>query len=309
MQYTTFPKTDLKISKIALGTWVFSGGGTWGQFDEQDAIAAVHAAIDCGMTFIDTAPIYGYGQAERIVGTALKGYREKVIIATKCGLLGRGKNIVNNLKPESIERELHESLERLQVDCIDIYQCHWPDPNTPVEEIMACLKKFQAQGKIKHIGVSNFDVGLMKQALTVAPVRTLQSPLSLLNRALQKDVLPFCQQHEIGVLAYGPLAGGILSGKYKTPKTFAKSDARSFFYPYYQGERYKAVTGFLNDLAGLGRPLDQLAINWVRQQPGVAGVLVGCRNPQQVERNAAAADWDLSGEQLRFIDERISRLS
>ncbi|HSV42926.1 MAG TPA: aldo/keto reductase, partial [Candidatus Bathyarchaeia archaeon] len=168
---------------------------------------------------------------------------------------------------------------------------------------------FQAQGKIKYIGVSNFDVELMKRALATAAVLSLQSPLSLLNRVLQTDVLPFCQQKGIGVLAYGPLAGGILSGKYKTPTTFAKSDARSFFYQYYQGERYKAVTRFLNDLASLGRPLDQLAINWVRQQPAVASVLVGCRNPQQVERNAAATDWDLTDDQLKFINERLPLLS
>ncbi|HSV43536.1 MAG TPA: aldo/keto reductase, partial [Candidatus Bathyarchaeia archaeon] len=128
MKYTTLPDSNLKISKIALGTWVFSGGGTWGEVQENDCINAVRTALDRGITLIDTAPIYGYGQAERIVGKALKGCRDKAVLATKCGLLGKGKNIVNNLQPESIERELHESLERLKVDCIDIYQCHWPDP-------------------------------------------------------------------------------------------------------------------------------------------------------------------------------------
>lgn len=301
MKYSKISGIETVLSQLTLGTWVFSGS-TWGGAEENDCISAVHAALDYGINVIDTAPIYGYGQAETIVGKALKGRREKVFLATKCGLTGQGKAIRNNLKPESVQQELEASLQRLQTDYVDLYQCHWPDPQTPLQQTWACLRDLQAQGKIRYIGVSNFSLSLLKDVVGLNPTsHFLQSPLSLLERGLTEEILPFCVKNNISVLAYGPLGGGILSGKYAEPRQFAKDDARSFFYKYYTGERFDHVRGFLDKVGALGHPLNQVAINWVRRQNGVASVLVGCRTPAQVAENAAALDWDLSASDEEFL--------
>lgn len=300
MKYTRIPAVDINVSQIILGTWVFSGTN-WGGSDENDCIAAVHAAIDHGVTTIDTAPIYGYGLAETLVGKAIKGRRSQLIIATKCGLSGRGKGIHCDLKPQTILKEIDESLKRLQTDYIDIYQCHWPDPNTPLADTLKCLKSLQDLGKIRCIGVSNFNLPLLREAVAIGCVATLQSPLSMLDRALNQEIVPFCQQNDIGVFAYGSLGGGILTGKYEQSKVFTKDDARSFFYKFYAGEKFTQIRGFLDQLKSLKRPLNQVAINWVRQQEGVSSAIVGSRNAEQIIQNITAVDWDLSTEKLAMI--------
>jgi aryl-alcohol dehydrogenase-like predicted oxidoreductase len=306
MKYTDLKCSDLKISSIALGTWVF-GGDVWGGASEKDCIDAVAAAIDHGINLIDTAPIYGYGQAESIVGKAIKGKRDKVIVATKCGLIGKGGlNITNNLTPESIQRELDESLSRLGTDYIDIYQCHWPDPNTPIEDTLEAMMRFKEAEKIRHIGVSNFDTALLKESIAVTEIVTLQNQYSMLVRDIEKDVLPFCKESNVGVISYGPLAGGILSGKYSTSTKFKGPDARSFFYKFYSGKAFEKTKRLLDSLKNIGQPLNQIAINWVRQQDGVASVIVGCRNAEQVEQNALAASWDLSADIMADINDLIS---
>jgi aryl-alcohol dehydrogenase-like predicted oxidoreductase len=300
MNYKTIPNTDLKISSIALGTWVF-GGDMWGGAKESDCMDAVSAAVDHGINLIDTAPIYGYGLAEDIVGRAIKGRRDKFLIATKCGLVGRGKNITNNLTPSSIKREVEESLRRLQIDAIDIYQCHWPDPRTPIEQTLKAMCKLKEQGKIKHIGVSNFDADLLREAVGFTQIVTLQNQYSLLERSIEESILPLTREKGVGVISYGPLAGGILSGKYNVQPGFKGMDARSFFYKYYQGQEFVKTKALLETLKGFGRPLNQIAINWVRQQKGVTSVIVGCRNARQVRQNVLSAAWELSEEQLQKI--------
>ena len=307
MKYFQIQDTDLNISAITLGTWVFSGD-CWGQVKTSECIDAVAAAIDCGINLIDTAPIYGYGAAEQIIGKAIRGKRDKVLIATKCGLIGKGASIKHNLAPDSIRDEIEESLRRLQIDCIDIYQCHWPDPKIPIEKTLEALCKLQREGKIRHIGVSNFDAQLLKRAAETTKIVTLQNQYSLLEKSIENKVLPMCRELNVGVLTYGPLAGGILSGKYEREPDFKGADARSFFYKCYSGEKFRKVQDALDILKGIGKPLNQVAINWVRQQPGVASVITGCRNPKQVKQNALAIDWDLNEDELKKINEIILNL-
>ena len=300
MKYKRWLKSTREVSAIALGTWVF-GGDAWGEIDEEECIATVKTAIDHGINLIDTAPIYGDGLAERIVGRALQGQGAQVFVATKCGLVKKGRRVGNNLSPESIQQELEDSLKRLKRDYVDLYQCHWPDPGTPVEETMQCLNRLKLQGKIRFIGVSNFDTALLTKAGTSADVVSLQSQYSLLERGMEKAEIPFCIQNNINIMAYGVLGGGILTGKYKTPPQFAGSDARRFFYKFYQPAAFQEVQDFLKKLERFNRPLNQIALNWASQQPAVTCVLVGCRSPQQVTDNLRALDWELSPDELNEI--------
>jgi aryl-alcohol dehydrogenase-like predicted oxidoreductase len=297
MQYINFPGTSEKVSTIGLGTWVL-GAENWGGAQEAESVAVVEEAVSLGMNFIDTAPFYGDGLAERVVGKATKKMHDKVFIATKCGLVRHIKMPMIDLSVDSIMKEIDQSRERLQCDRIDLYQCHWPDKNTPVEESMETLLKLQSQRKIRFIGVCNFDTVLLKRALKVAPIKTCQVPYSLLDRAIEAELLPFCLEKGIGVITYGPMGGGILTGKYQNPPKFGKFDARSMFYKFYQGQKFQEVQAVIEELKNFGQPLNQLALNWVRQQPGVLTVLAGCRNSSQVRENVAAADWDLSPQEL-----------
>lgn len=298
--------SDIEISPITLGTWVF-GGSNWSGAKEDDCIAVVGAAIDAGINCIDTAPIYSVGISEEIVGKAIKGKREKLVIATKCGLLSDGKGGFGiNLTPESIREEIELSLKRLGCDYIDIYQCHWPDKNVAIEKTMETLVQLKEEGKIKCIGVSNHTVDLFKRALTVTEITTSQDQYSLLDRGIEQALLPCLKENNIGLLAYGPLAGGILTGKYSQPKKFGKSDARSFFYKFYEGKSFEQTQLLLEQLKEIGKPLNQIAINWIRQQEGVASVIVGARHAQQMQDNAKALEWSLTEDQLNTIDEILN---
>ncbi|MBF0531637.1 MAG: aldo/keto reductase [Candidatus Omnitrophica bacterium] len=301
MKYVKLPNTDMDMSVLTLGTWVFSGD-VWGAVKEQECRDAVAAAADCGINVIDTAPIYGYGAAEIIVGKAVRGCRGRFLIATKCGLIGRGREIRHDLSPGSIRREVEDSLRRLGVERIDLYQCHWPDPDTAIESTMEALRGLQQQGKIRYIGVSNFDQALLERARRCACIVTSQNPGSILDRS-GETLFRFCQERQIGVLTYGSLAGGILTGKYDQAPRFKSGDARSFFYKYYSPKHFEPTRQLLEKLRSLGQPLNQIALNWARRQPGVVSVLCGCRNAAQVRDNAAAIAWDLSEEQTRLIDE------
>lgn len=311
MEYRRLGKSELNISVIGLGTWVL-GGTDWGPADETEAMAAIQKAIDCEINLIDTAAIYGNGRSEEIVGKAIKACRQQVIIATKCGIYLKGKDLINDLRPQSIRKELENSLRRLGTDVIDLYQCHWPDPDTPIEDTMDEMLKMKAEGKIRYIGVSNFDAALLKRAREVAPVVSNQVPYSLLNREIERELVPFCQEQGVGIMAYGPLGGGILTGKYKEKPIFNAGDARSFFYPYYQEPYWSRVQALLKDLEQVseryGKPVSQVAINWVRQQPGISTALVGARSLKQAEANAAAGTWQLSAEDLASIKKALSRI-
>jgi aryl-alcohol dehydrogenase-like predicted oxidoreductase len=310
MEHRRLGKSALNVSVIGLGTWAI-GGKFWGHTDETEAIAAIQKAIDGGINLIDTAPIYGDGHSEELVGKAVKGRRHQVIIATKCGVRFRGADLVNDLTPKSIRKELEVSLKLLDTDVIDLYQCHWPDPNTPIEDTIGEMEKMKAEGKIRAIGVSNFDAALLKRAQKVAQVASNQVQYSLLNREIEKELIPFCREQAIGILAYGLMGGGILTGKYKQKTKFGKDDARGFFYNFYDEPQWSQVQALLKELERIaarhGKPVAHVAINWVRQQAGLTSALVGARSPQQAEANAAAGDWQLSSEDLAIINKTISQ--
>lgn len=310
MDYRRLGKSELNVSVIGLGTWAI-GGKFWGHTDEAAAIAAIQKAIDSGVNLIDTAPIYGEGHSEEIIGKAVKGRRHQVVIATKCGARFKGPDLVNDLTPKSIRKEVEVSLKLLGTDVIDLYQCHFPDPNTPIEETMAEMAKMKAEGKIRAIGVSNFDAALLTKAQKVAQIASNQVQYSLLNRGIENELIPFCLEQDIGILAYGPMGGGILTGKYKQKPKFEGGDARSFFYNFYEEPLWSKVQALLKELEKIaarhGKPVSHVAVNWVRQQPGIASALVGARSPQQAEANAAAGDWQLSAEDLSGINKTISQ--
>lgn len=311
MRFKKLGKTDLDVSVVGIGTWAM-GGNHWGKTDDSQSITTIHEAIEAGINLIDTAPIYGDGHAEEVVGKAVKDLRDRVIIATKCGVHRVGREFKFILKPEEIRKELELSLRRLGVDSIDLYQCHWPDPDTPIEETMAELMKMKAEGKIRFIGVSNFDVPLLEKVLSAGPVVSLQPQYSLLERSIEKEILPFCREREIGILAYGPLGSGILTGKYKNPPTFGKGDARSFFYPYYREPYWGRTRELLAEIKGIagrhGAPLAQVAINWVNQQDGVTSALVGARTSEQARANAGAGNWELSRDEIAAITTACDRI-
>ncbi len=310
MEYRRLGKSELSVSVIGLGTWPLGEKG-WGPIDETKAIAVIHKAIDCGINLIDTAPVYGNGRSEEIVGKAIKACRQRVIIATKCGIHLRGDGFVNDLKPKSIRRELESSLKRMGIEVIDLYQCHWPDPNTPIEDTMGEMLKMKSEGKIRYIGVSNFDTSLLQRAQKAVPVVSNQVQYSLVNREIERRLLPFCKKQGVGILAYGPLGGGILSGKYKQKPIFKRGDVRSFLYTYYEEPYWSRVQSLLKELEQIsrryGKPISQVAINWARQQPGISSALVGGRSPKQAEANAAAGTWQLSAKDLASIKKALSR--
>jgi len=310
MEHRRLGKSELNVSAIGLGTWAI-GGKFWGHTDESAAIAAIQKAIDSGINLIDTAPIYGDGHSEEMVGKAVKGRRHQVIIATKCGVRLKEAMLINDLTPKSLRKEVEVSLKLLGTDVIDLYQCHWPDPNTPIEDTMAEMAKMKTEGKIRAIGVSNFDAALLKKAQKVAQLASNQVQYSLLNRDIEKELIPFCREQDIGILTYGPMGGGILSGKYKQKPKFEEGDARSFFYNFYQEPQWTKVQALLKEMEKIaarhGKPIAHVAINWVRQQPGITSALVGARSPQQAEANADAGSWQLSAEELSGINKTVSQ--
>ncbi len=300
MRYNILSGTTETVPAIGLGTWVL-GGENWGGANEEESVAVIREAVKQGMRLIDTAPFYGDGLAERLVGQAVRTMRDRVFIATKCGVIRENGRFLKTLAPASVIREADVSRTRLGMDVIDLYQCHWPDEKTPLEKTMEAMFKLQSLGRVRHIGVCNFGVDLLRAACSVAPVRTLQVPYSLLDRSIEEELLPFCIEKGIGVIVYGAMGGGILSGKYTSTPSFDKRDARRLFYKFYTGDKVATVNKSLGALRVMGRPLSQTALNWVRQQPGIMTVLAGCRTQEQVRVNASAADWELSVEEVGRI--------
>ncbi len=305
MVYRKLGNTDLYLSSIGLGTWAM-GNDFFGHVDDQQSIKAIQVAIEEGINFIDTAPSYGNGHAEEIIGKAIKGKRDQVNIATKCGITLKGGEYIRNLKPERIEQEIDESLERLGIETIDLYQLHWPDPGTPIEDTINTLIKLKEKGKFRHLGVSNFDVELIDQMLTKTEVISLQPEYSLLNREIENGTIQYCLKHNIGIISYGTLAGGILTGKYREIPEFNEEDKRSDFYDYFKEPLWSNIQGLLsilNDIAiDHNRPVTQVALNWTTQQEGINTALVGAKNEEQVIINARASEWELNPEELSRID-------
>ncbi|MDR2648969.1 MAG: aldo/keto reductase [Clostridiales bacterium] len=310
MRFNQLGDSGIKVSAVALGTWAM-GGDFWGRIDESKCIDALNAGLDSGINLIDTAPIYGSGYSEEIVGKAVKGRRKDIILATKCGLpLNSSRS--RDLTRKTVIQEINESLKRLQTDYIDIYQVHWPDPDTDIAETMGVLTDIKASGKIRAIGVSNQNIDQLKQYMSNGRLDSVQPQYSLLEREIEGDILPFCRENNLGVLTYGSLGAGMLTGKFKTPPVAADGDKRAMFYPFFTEPLFGKALELLKTLETIAeshsKPVSHVAINWVSQQPGVTAALVGCKNPRQAVENADAGEWALSDEELRVIRDALNRI-
>ena len=326
MEYRQLGTSDVRVSAVTLGTWAI-GGWLWGGTDDEKAIGAIHKAIDAGMTTIDTAPMYGLGHSERIVGKAIAGRRDKVQLLTKYSLRwdlaegefyfettdndGRARKVYRNAKKARVIAECEQSLRRLGTDYIDLYQCHWPDHTTPVEETMEAMEKLIKDGKVLAAGVSNFSTDQIDACCKVLALAADQPPYSMVNRDIEADVLPYCREHDIGVIVYSPLQLGILSGKVSMDRQFPDNDLRARS-PYYQPDNRRKIIDFLAEIRPIadahGATLAQLAISWTIHRPGVTAALVGARNLDQAAENAAAADLQLGADQTQRIDALLDEL-
>ncbi|MBS9533330.1 aldo/keto reductase [Mycobacterium sp. M1] len=311
MHTTRLGRSGLEVSRLALGTWEFSGA--WGAVDEDHAVAIVRRARELGFNFFDTAHEYGFGTAERILGTALRHdldhARDEVVIATKGGLRETADGPVRDARPELLRTDVDASLTALGVDHIDLYQVHWPDPRTPAAETAGALAELVAAGKIRHVGVSNYDAAQVAEFAAVLPVETVQPPLSMLRRAALDTLLPYCRAHDIGVLAYGALAHGMLTGTVTAASEFAADDWRvkSGFFDGDAFTRNLAVVESLRAVAaGRGVTVSQLAIAWVLAQPGVHVALLGVQHLGHLQDSAAATEITLSAADLTAIDEILA---
>lgn len=307
MEKRPLGQSGLEISIIGLGTWAMGATfETWGHVDDRESIAAIHQAIDCGINFIDTAPIYGLGHSEEIVGNAIQGRRSEVILATKCGqLFPKNKNELppRSLKKDSIIKECEDSLRRLRTDVIDLYQCHWPDPDTPMRETMEAMTKLLEQGKIRAIGVSNFSCDQIAAAREFGPVQCLQPPFSMLHLRALDELIPFCREHQMGVIPYSPLAKGLLTGKFDSTSTFSDIRSRD---PEFMGNRYQRnlslVDGLKSIANGYNKSVSQLVINWTTSQPGITAPIIGAKRPSQVTENVGGVGWTLRDDDRTRIE-------
>ena len=243
-----FGKTGFEVSRLVQGTWV-TGGWGWGGSDEKESLLAIMRALELGINFIDTAPVYGFGKSEEIVGRAIRQWgRDKITVATKCGLeWDKGRRIRHNCSPERIVLEAEESLRRLGVDCIDLYQIHWPDPDVPSEKSMQTLIKLREQGKIRFFGLSNFSREQVEECLRTSPIHSLQPPYNIFERETEKELLPFCIENEIPTLVYGGLCRGLLTGKFAGNERFRKGDLRRKD-PTFKPDRFKKYVDAVNEI-------------------------------------------------------------
>nr|WP_041369094.1 aldo/keto reductase [Methylocella silvestris] len=297
MDYVPIAGTSLGISRIAIGTWAI-GGWMWGGADDAQSMETLRAALDHGINLIDTAPVYGFGHSEEVVGTTLSehGLRSRALIATKVGLDWKDGKVFRNASRDRINAEIEQSLRRLKTDHIDIYQVHWPDPKTPIEETAEAMKALFDQGVIGAIGVSNFSVDQMERFRKVAPLHTAQPPYNLFERAVEKDILPYCLEHGVAVLGYGSLCRGLLSGRMKIDTLFEGDDLRRVD-PKFQPPRfshYLAAVARLDRLARerFGKTVIDLAVRFALDQ-GISSALWGARHPGQLKPVDEISGWTL----------------
>jgi aryl-alcohol dehydrogenase-like predicted oxidoreductase len=309
MQSTRLGQTDLEVSKVALGTWAF--GGEWGSFDEDEARATIHRALELGVTLFDTAQAYGFGVAERLLGTSLgeMARREDVVIATKGGLRKGDTTLYRDASAEWLRAGVESSLRNLGTDYIDIYQVHWPDLRTPAEETALVLEDLVREGKIRHVGVSNYDVKQVDELARFGRVETLQPPFHMFHRDIEVEILPHAEANDMGVLVYGPLAHGMLSGRMTPATTFPAGDWRSHSADF-TGANFARNLEVVQRLKGfaetLGLPLPQLAVAWTTSHPGVDVAIVGARRPSQLEAVLPAADVELSAAERDALDDLLA---
>ena len=308
--------TDLTVSRIGLGTWAIGGSGWrygWGSQDDEDSVSVIHEAIDLGINWVDTAAAYGLGHSEEVVGRALEGRRDKVLVATKCGRKPArdGFNLDAVLDADSVREELEDSLRRLKTDCIDLYQVHWPTPDPKIEEAWTEIARAVKAGKVRWAGVSNFSPEQMRRIQGILPITSLQPPFSMLRREIEEEILPFCAQNGIGVICYSPMQMGLLSGKFNRERvaSLAADDLRGTN-PYFTEPALSRNLELVEKLRPIarrrGRSVGELAIAWVLSRPGVTAAIVGGRRPGQAKELAGAADWALSGDELAAIGKALA---
>lgn len=328
MEYRQLGQSDLQVSAITFGAWAI-GGWMWGGAERKDAIAAIRASIEEGVTSIDTAPIYGQGTSEDIVGEALDGVpRDKVQILTKFGMRwnetkgklafksqdnsGKDIDIYKYAGKESVIKECEDSLRLLRTDYIDLYQIHWPDETTPIEETFEAVLRLQEQGKIRAAGVCNYNVEQMKQADSVIKLASNQVPFSMVERTIEKELVPYCIENNKGILAYSPLQRGILTGKIKPGHVFGEGDHRPGT-KFYQPDNIARINAFLSLIKPLAESknatLAQLVIRWTIERPGITVALVGARNADQAIQNARAINIKLTSEEIDFINKHLYAVS
>jgi aryl-alcohol dehydrogenase-like predicted oxidoreductase len=327
MQYRQLGNTDVKVSSITFGAWAI-GGWMWGGADRKDALEAIHASYEHGVTSIDTAAIYGQGRSEEIVGEALRSLpRDKVQILTKFGMRwdekkgtfdfkstdneGHPIEIYRYAGKESIIKECEDSLRRLGTDYIDLYQQHWPDPTTPIAETMEALTQLIKQGKIRAAGVSNYSANLMAEAEKTLSLASNQVPYSMVERSIEAELVPYCLNNNKSIIAYSPMQRGLLTGKITPDHVFAPGDHRPTTV-FFQRDNIRRIDNFLYRLQPLAKArnaeISQLVLRWTIEQPGITIALAGARNKEQAILNAKAADLALTVEEIKFIDDKLKQL-
>jgi aryl-alcohol dehydrogenase-like predicted oxidoreductase len=310
VETTQIPGTSLKPSRIALGTWAI-GGWMWGGSDDALSIRTIESAVDRGVTLIDTAPVYGFGHSEEIVGKALSnGRRAKVAIATKVGLDWKDGKPFRNASRARIMKEIDDSLHRLQTNVIDLYQVHWPDPNVPVEETAAAMNDLLKAGKIRAIGVSNFSPAQMDRFRAVAPLHADQPPYNMFEREIERDVLPYAERNKIVTLAYGALCRGLLAGKMTAKTTFPGDDLRGSD-PKFQPPRFQQYLKAVKQLdrfasANYGKRVVHLALRWILDKQGEGFALWGARRPDQLDPLDQVYGWKLDAAAMAEIDKILA---
>lgn len=326
MEKRKLGNSDLMITPIAFGAWAI-GGWMWGGAEKKDAMDALETSIEVGMTTIDTAPVYGFGQSEEIVGEVINGKRDKVEILTKYGMRwdkklgdfffsskdneGRPIDIYRYSGKESVIKECEKSLKRLGTDYIDLYQIHWSDPTTPVEETMEAINMLIDQGKIRYAGVCNYDDALLAEAVKYVNIISDQVPYSMVKRDIENDIVPFSKDNDIGILAYSPMQRGLLTGKFSPDHKFNEGDNRPDT-PYFQPENIKRVNEFLDKIKTLANDknasLPQLVLRWTIEQPGITCALAGARDARQVKDNLGAMEFSLSEDEIKRINDELYQL-
>jgi aryl-alcohol dehydrogenase-like predicted oxidoreductase len=308
--------SDLNITPLGIGAWAIGGGGwngSMGPQNEADSIPAIHAALDHGLNWIDTAALYGLGHSEEVVARAIKGRTPRPYVFTKCERVWDADGAIGAcLKAESVRRECEDSLRRLQTDVIDLYQIHWPEPDANIEEGWAELARLQKEGKVRYIGVSNFSVSQMKRAQAIAPITSLQPPYSIVTRKIEKEILPFASQHSIGVIVYSPMSAGLLTGSMTRERVanFAAEDWRRNL-PNFQepllSRNLKLVESLREIGTRHGRTSGEVAIAWTLKNPAVTGAIVGFRSVKQVSGIIGSAEFLLLPSEMAEIEDALKR--
>jgi len=316
MQTRKLGWTDLNLSTVGLGTWAIGGAGwkfSWGPQDDRESISTIRRALEKGINWIDTAPVYGLGHSEEIVGKAIKESRDRPIIATKCSRLwDKDGNPYGCLKKESIRSEVERSLRRLKIEVIDLYQIHWPDPDEDIEEAWSAIKDLIKEGKVRYAGVSNFSVEQIRRIQVIHPVASLQPPYSMLERGIEEELLHYCSANNIGIIVYSPMQKGILTGRFTRERVqnLPQDDHRHEDPRFQEPElsaNLKLVEGLRSIAERSDRTVAQLAIAWVLQRSEVTAAIVGARHPSQIEETVATGESMLSKEDITAIDTLLNK--